>query len=66
MAKITHGGAPVNTSGNLPAKGTKAPDFNLVKSDLSNLKLSELKGKKVAKIFNSTFNAYKICKSFYN
>ena len=47
MAKITHGGAPVNTSGNLPAIGSKAPDFNLVKSDLSNLKLSDLKGKKV-------------------
>jgi thiol peroxidase len=47
MAKITHGGAPVNTSGNLPAVGSKAPDFKLVKSDLSIQKLSELKGKKV-------------------
>jgi thiol peroxidase len=47
MAKITHGGKPVNTSGNLPKVGSNAPDFNLVKSDLTNLKLSELKGKKV-------------------
>ena len=47
MAKITLKGTPVNTSGNLPAKGSKAPDFKLVKSDLSNLTLSELKGKKV-------------------
>ncbi len=47
MAKITFKGNPVNTSGNLPAKGTKAPDFNLVKSDLGQLSLSELKGKKV-------------------
>jgi thiol peroxidase len=47
MAKITLKGNPVNTSGNLPAKGTNAPDFSLVKSDLSNLTLSELKGKKV-------------------
>jgi thioredoxin-dependent peroxiredoxin len=47
MAKITHGGAPVNTSGTLPAIGSKAPDFKLVKSDLSYLTLSELKGKKV-------------------
>lgn len=47
MAKITHGGAPVNTSGTLPKVGTKAPDFKLVKSDLSFLTLSELKGKKV-------------------
>ncbi len=47
MAKITFKGNPVNTSGNLPAKGTKAPDFKLVKSDLSDLSLSELKGKKL-------------------
>lgn len=47
MAKITIGGKPVNTSGNLPAKGTKAPDFTLVKSDLSSLSLSELNGKKI-------------------
>jgi thioredoxin-dependent peroxiredoxin len=47
MAKITFKGNPVNTSGNLPSKGTKAPDFSLVKSDLGLLSLSELKGKKV-------------------
>ena len=47
MAKITLKGNPVKISGNLPAKGSKAPDFRLVKSDLSYLKLSELKGKKV-------------------
>ena len=47
MAKITFKGTPVNTSGNLPSKGTKAPDFTLVKSDLGSLSLSELKGKKV-------------------
>jgi thiol peroxidase len=47
MAKITLKGNPVNTSGNLPSKGSVAPDFKLVKSDLSNLSLSELKGKKL-------------------
>lgn len=47
MAKITLKGNPVNTSGALPAKGSKAPDFTLVKSDLTNLSLSELKGKKL-------------------
>ncbi|MCU0459139.1 MAG: thiol peroxidase [Bacteroidales bacterium] len=47
MAKITLRGNPVNTSGSLPAKGTKAPDFTLVKSDLSSLSLKELEGKKV-------------------
>lgn len=29
MAKITLKGNPVNTSGNLPLKGTQAPDFAL-------------------------------------
>ena len=47
MAKVTLLGLPVNTSGNLPSVGSKAPDFNLVKSDLTNLKLSDLIGKKV-------------------
>lgn len=47
MAKVTLKGTPVNTSGNLPVKGSKAPDFTLVKSDLSSLSLSELKGKKL-------------------
>ncbi|MFH1121165.1 MAG: thiol peroxidase [Bacteroidota bacterium] len=47
MASITLKGNPINTSGNLPAKGTKAPEFKLVKSDLSMLSLSELSGKKV-------------------
>lgn len=47
MAKITLKGNPVNTSGNLPVKGSKAPEFTLVKSDLSTLSLSDLKGKKI-------------------
>jgi thiol peroxidase len=47
MAKITLKGNPVNTYGDLPAKGTDAPDFSHVKSDLGNLTLSELKGKKL-------------------
>jgi thioredoxin-dependent peroxiredoxin len=50
MAKITLKGNPVNTSGDLPLNGSKAPEFALVKSDLGTLKLSELKGKKL--IFN--------------
>jgi len=47
MAKITLKGNPVNTSGELPAKGSKAPGFRLVKSDLGELTLEELKGKNV-------------------
>lgn len=37
----------VNVKGELPSIGTNAPSFTLVKGDLSELSLSELKGKKV-------------------
>lgn len=47
MTKITLRGNPINTIGNLPIKGSKAPDFTLVKTDLGNMLLSELKGKKL-------------------
>jgi thiol peroxidase len=48
MATITFKGEiKVNTSGELPAKGSVAPDFALVKSDLSEVSLKDLKGKKV-------------------
>jgi thiol peroxidase len=56
MAKITLRGNQVNTSGNLPAKGTDAPDFTLVKSDLGNLSLSELKGKKLVLSISPSFD----------
>lgn len=47
MSTITFKGTTVNTSGQLPAKGTAAPDFALVKTDLSEISLKDLKGKKV-------------------
>jgi thioredoxin-dependent peroxiredoxin len=47
MGKVTLKGNPVKTSGSLPEKGTIAPGFTLVKSDLGNLSLAEMKGKKV-------------------
>jgi len=47
MATFTVKGKPTTTVGELPAKGAKAPDFKLVKSDLGTLSLSELKGKKL-------------------
>ena len=56
MAKITFKGNPVNTSGNLPAKGTMAPDFTLVKTDLGELSLSELKGKTVVLSISPSFD----------
>ena len=47
MATITISGNTIHTSGELPATGSMAPDFKLVKSDLSEFSLSDLKGKKV-------------------
>ncbi len=47
MAKITFKGSEVNTKGNLPEVGSKAPGFQLVQTDLSTLDLNDLKGKKV-------------------
>jgi len=47
MAKITLQGNPINTSGDLPKNSSAAPDFTLIKTDLSEIKLSDLKGKKV-------------------
>ncbi|MBG0780666.1 MAG: thiol peroxidase [Bacteroidales bacterium] len=47
MAKITFAGNQIQTVGELPAKGSKAKDFKLVKTDLSPLSLDDLKGKKV-------------------
>lgn len=54
MATITLKGNPVETSGNLPAKGSQAPAFTLVKTDLSEATLSQFAGKKlVLNIFPS-------------
>jgi thiol peroxidase len=47
MATITFKGAPVQTSGEIPTVGSKAPDFTLVKGDLSNATLADFKGSKV-------------------
>lgn len=50
MATITFKGNPIQTSGNLPAKGAKAPDFKLTRTDLSDVSLKDFSGKK--KILN--------------
>ena len=47
MATITLKGNAIHTSGSLPAKGSKAPDFKLVKNDLSEATLEDYKGSKV-------------------
>ena len=47
MAKVTLAGNSINTKSNLPSVGSVAPDFSLVKTDLSELALSSLKGQRV-------------------
>jgi len=47
MARITFKGNPINTAGDLPKVGSKAPDFKLTKTDLSDVSLKDLSGKKV-------------------
>lgn len=47
MAEITLKGNPIHTSGNLPAIGSKAPDFCLTAGDLSEKTLADFSGKKI-------------------
>ncbi len=46
MAKITLKGNPINTSGDLPSVGGKAPDFKLIANDLAESTLATFNGKK--------------------
>jgi len=47
MAEITLKGNKIHTVGDLPAVGSDAPDFVLTGKDLSDVKLSDMRGKKV-------------------
>jgi thiol peroxidase len=47
MAQITLKGNAIDTVGSLPSNGTAAPNFNLVKTDLSETSLSDYAGKTV-------------------
>jgi thioredoxin-dependent peroxiredoxin len=54
MASVTLGGNPINTSGELPKIGSKAPEFQLINTDLGTTNLSDFKGTKlVLNIFPS-------------
>lgn len=54
MAAITLGGNPIHTNGELPKTGTKAPHFEMIKTDLSIAKLSDYAGTRlVLNIFPS-------------
>lgn len=56
MAQVTFKGSAVTTSGNLPAVGTKAPDFRLVASDLSEKSLESFAGKKKILTINPSYD----------
>ncbi len=54
MASITLGGNPISTNGELPKVGSKAPEFKLIKNDLSIATLADFSGSKlVLNIFPS-------------
>jgi len=57
MATITLKGNPIETSGTLPQVGSKAPDFSLLKQDLTRVSLKDFPGKKVLNIFPSVDTA---------
>jgi thiol peroxidase len=50
MATVTLKGNPIHTSGELPAKGARAPDFKLTGGDLKDVSLADFAGKR--KILN--------------
>ena len=47
MTTITLKGNPIETIAELPSVGSSAPDFTLVKSDLSEISKSDLAGKRI-------------------
>ena len=47
MSKVTFLGNLVHLEGEIPSVGSVAPDFSAVKGDLSEIKLSDFRGKKV-------------------
>jgi thioredoxin-dependent peroxiredoxin len=62
ITQINLTGNPINTIGNLPTTGEKAPNFTLVKDELSVKSLSDHNGKRVLlNIFPSIDTAGKLC-----
>lgn len=47
MSQVLFKGITVNTTGSLPAVGTKAPEFSLTAADLSQKSLSDFSGKRI-------------------
>ena len=62
MAKITLKGNPIHTNGELPAVGSKAPDFRLVDKDLKDCSLLTWAGKTCAvQMFEVAFSRRMCC-----
>lgn len=54
MAQVTRGGEPVNTIGELPAVGTKAPSYTLVGEELQEITSDDIpEGRVILNIFPS-------------
>jgi thiol peroxidase len=47
MANVTLKGNPVTTIGDLPVVGSSAPNFKLVKTDMTEVSLADFKGKRI-------------------
>jgi thiol peroxidase len=47
MASVLLSGKPVNTNGELPKTGTKAPDFQLTTTDLKTVSLADFAGSRI-------------------
>ncbi|MEI8046609.1 MAG: thiol peroxidase [Bacteroidota bacterium] len=47
MSKVTLKGSPVNTIGDLPVAGAKAPEFSLVGTNLADVKNTDFVGKRI-------------------
>ncbi len=56
MARVQFKGTPVNTNGELPAVGSKAPPFRLVAQDLSEKSLADYAGKKKVLTINPSYD----------
>lgn len=56
MARVTFKGNPIDTSGALPGVGSRAPDFVLVASDLSEKTLADYAGKKKVLTVNPSYD----------
>ena len=56
MATTALKGNPIHTNGDLPGKGSKAPDFLLVATDLSEKSLADYAGKKKILSINPSYD----------